>query len=126
MSNNYLESDNDLFGIDLPTVDPDGSINNIEPPETVSVVSINDKVIDYVHNHTLVSYSVIGFAILLLFILLILAIKRIIIKNRNPMAEYTKQQIRRSKQQAYVSSSNKLETPDNLMECIRAFLDRTK
>ena len=123
MSNNYIESDNDLFGLDLPTVEPDGTVN---PPETSSVVSVSDKVIDFVHQKPLLSYSVIGFAVLLFLIFLIISIKKIIAKNKNPMLEYTKQQIKRVRQQAYVSSTNKLETPDNLADCIRAFLDRTK
>ena len=30
------------------------------------------------------------------------------------------------KDQAYVSSTNKLETPESLTDCIRAFIERTK
>lgn len=121
MSKRNIQTNEDMFGLDIPTIHPDGQI------ETENTVEIKpaEQLYSYFQENPTVMYSAI-FAVVVLFILLCIILKKVI-KKRNPMLEYAKRQTKKlKKDQAYISSTNKLETPDSLTDCIRAFIDRTK
>lgn len=121
MSKNNIQKNEDMFGLDLPIINPDGEM---EVPNTVEVKA-TDQVSSYFQENPTVLYSVI-FVIIILCIILFIIFKKLL-KKRNPMLEYAKQQTKKiKKDQAYISSTNKLETPDSLTDCIRTFIDRTK
>lgn len=121
MSKNNINTNEDMFGIDIPLIDPDGQM---KPANSVEVKGVNSITL-HIKENPIIGFSIV-IVILIIFVILILLFKKFI-KKRNPMLEYTKQQTKKlKKDQAYVSSTNKLETPDNLMDCIRAFIERTK
>lgn len=121
MSKDNIKKNEDMFGTDIPLIDPDGQIKTTNSTEVKGFNQINT----YFKENPIFALSML-FIFIILMTVLVFIVKNYL-KKRNPMLEYTKQQTRKlKKDQAYVSSSNKLETPDNISDCIRAFIERTK
>mgnify|MGYP005764723519 CR=1 FL=1 len=121
MSKKDTLTEEDLFKSSIPIIDPNGQIAD---GNTVEVKPAN-VLVSYFQDNPIMSYSI-SFALIIVILILIAAIKKLS-QSRNPMLEYTKRQTKKlKKDQAYVSSTNKLETPESLTDCIRAFIERTK
>ncbi len=110
MNNIYIANNEDLFNIEIPNFEPEV----VEKP----LVSNDVKTIDNTVDSNFVAYSIIVFCtFLVIFVFLFL---RKLSKNNNSV-------IRQSKNnKGYISSNNKLETPDTIEESIYSFLERTK
>ena len=122
MGRNNLESDSDLFYNSLPEIDPSGEMITSE----TTIVDNYDEIVNFFHAHQGPAIAVISTVSILFLVLFVLILRSIFDKSQNPMAEFTRTQKRKNKQQAYVSSSNKLQTPENINECVRIFLERTR
>lgn len=124
MSKKGIQTEEDLFVKNMPTIEPDGQLNTAS--SSVEVKEETNQFIAYFQENPAIAYPILGTLAVIFIIVLCLLIKKLA-KNSNPMLEYAKKQTKRAKKdQAYVSSTNKLETPDSLSECIRAFIERTK
>ena len=116
-NNLYIAQNEDLFNIEIPNFQP--------VPVTTQQTNFlqeENSVQDLLMGSRLSSFLVIGLCILL--IITIFAILRKI-SNRS-INKYTQQQLKKKRNAGFVSSNNKLETPENLQESIRTFLERTK
>ncbi|MBQ4122521.1 hypothetical protein IJD44_02185 [bacterium] len=121
MSKKNIQKSEDIFGLEIPA-----SSSDVDVTTTSSIeVKPTEQFMTYFQANPITLYSTISTLVILLIILCIILGK--ITKRTNPMLEYAKQQTKKlKKDQAYVSSTNKLETPDNLIDCIKAFIERTK
>lgn len=121
MSKTNTNTNEDMFGIDIPLIDPDGQMKTAN---SIEVKDMNSTIL-YFQENPIIGFSII--IVIIVSVIIIVILFQNFIKKRNPMLEYTKQQTKKlKKDQAYVSSTNKLETPENITDCIRAFIERTK
>lgn len=116
MNNLYIANNEDLFNVEIP--DYNAGVQT-------SPASYDESPMPEYNNNQFMSFTIMVFCILLIIIICLFLKK--LAKNTNPMKGYTKQQTNKaSSSQAYVSSINRLQTPENIQESIRLFLERTK
>lgn len=111
MNNNYVAENNDLFNIEIPEFETEV----IEPPSVSTNIEVNSVNNSYKDNF--VSYSIIVFCTLLV-IIIFLFLKKLSSHNDISSNKNTKKYGKNAK--------NKLGTPNNIEECVQAFLERTK
>ena len=121
MQDNYIKTDKDLLELNLPPLDDSETVTATAqvPAQTTNLSAmLKDN-----------SFLTLTFSItfLILFVIFCICLVNGMFKMHNsPIAKFTRQQKSKVKQKAYVSSKNRLDTPESIDDCIRLFLERTQ
>ena len=120
MQDSYIQTDKDLLELGLPPFETVSSETTTE----VSAKSPNAAALIKDNSFITLTFSITF--LILLFFFIIFVIKGMLNIHNSPVAKFTRQQKSKVKQKAYVSSANRLDTPENINDCIRLFLERTR
>lgn len=121
MQDNYIKTDKDLLQLGLPPLDDsEASVATTEvPAQTTNLASM-------LKDNSFITLTFSITFLILLVIFFICLVKGMFKMHNSPVAKFTRQQKSKVKQKAYVSSANRLDTPESLDDCIRLFLERTQ